>query len=242
MASYPTFDNRWFSQDISGDKFDELFEPHRRPEQRPGPAGVPLDPDQVVAHQPGHPGPLQPGLGVQAVRRLVGDARRTDRPPTTYDDDGGSTRRASIDARRLRAPASSARGATRSARHQRARAATARINVSCRWPCRATCSSTGSARSSSPRPGPTTSCCRTSSSSSASAPTPASTCPTSATAGCPTTRTRPTSSRAGSLAEGEEPELSPRRRHQPGDRPGPARRHADAARRRLLGASPTAAT
>lgn len=26
MASYPTFDNRWFSQDISGDKFDELFE------------------------------------------------------------------------------------------------------------------------------------------------------------------------------------------------------------------------
>ena len=26
MASYPTFDNRWFSQDISGAKFDELFE------------------------------------------------------------------------------------------------------------------------------------------------------------------------------------------------------------------------
>lgn len=26
MASYPTFDNRWFSQDISSEKFDELFE------------------------------------------------------------------------------------------------------------------------------------------------------------------------------------------------------------------------
>ena len=26
MASYPTFDNRWFSQDITEAKFDELFE------------------------------------------------------------------------------------------------------------------------------------------------------------------------------------------------------------------------
>ena len=26
MASYPTFDNRWFSQDISGEKFDEVFD------------------------------------------------------------------------------------------------------------------------------------------------------------------------------------------------------------------------
>jgi len=26
MASYPTFDNRWFSQDISGEKFDEGFD------------------------------------------------------------------------------------------------------------------------------------------------------------------------------------------------------------------------
>ena len=26
MASYPTFDNRWFSQDISGERFDELFD------------------------------------------------------------------------------------------------------------------------------------------------------------------------------------------------------------------------
>ena len=34
MASFPTFDNRWFGADISGNKFDELFQ-HIIPEQRP---------------------------------------------------------------------------------------------------------------------------------------------------------------------------------------------------------------
>ena len=81
MASYPTFDNRWFSQDISGAKFDELFEirsdsPGLR---RRGPAGVPARPRPGVAHEPGDPGPVQHGLGVQGVRRLVGAAHRADR-------------------------------------------------------------------------------------------------------------------------------------------------------------------
>ena len=46
MASYPTFDNRWFSQDISEAKFDELFRiPHRHARlRRRGPAGVPARP------------------------------------------------------------------------------------------------------------------------------------------------------------------------------------------------------
>ena len=48
MASYPTFDNRWFSQDISGAKFRELFE-IRSDEPDCGDEGqpqCPLDPDR----------------------------------------------------------------------------------------------------------------------------------------------------------------------------------------------------
>ena len=49
MASYPTFDNRWFSQDISGAKFRELFEirsdsPDCGDEGQPE---CPLDPDRA---------------------------------------------------------------------------------------------------------------------------------------------------------------------------------------------------
>jgi penicillin-binding protein 2 len=49
MASYPTFDNRWFSQDISGAKFRELFEirsdnPACGDEGQPE---CPLDPDRA---------------------------------------------------------------------------------------------------------------------------------------------------------------------------------------------------
>ncbi len=49
MASYPTFDNRWFSQDISGTKFRELFEirsdtPDCGDEGQPE---CPLDPDRA---------------------------------------------------------------------------------------------------------------------------------------------------------------------------------------------------
>jgi penicillin-binding protein 2 len=49
MASYPTFDNRWFSQDISGTKFRELFE-IRNDTPECGDEGQPecaLDPDRA---------------------------------------------------------------------------------------------------------------------------------------------------------------------------------------------------
>jgi penicillin-binding protein 2 len=48
MASYPTFDNRWFSQDISGAKFRELFEIRSdRPDcGDEGQPQCPLDPDR----------------------------------------------------------------------------------------------------------------------------------------------------------------------------------------------------
>lgn len=38
MASYPTFDNRWFNADVPAEKFDQLF-------PRPIPGGAPVDPD-----------------------------------------------------------------------------------------------------------------------------------------------------------------------------------------------------
>jgi penicillin-binding protein 2 len=49
MASYPTFDNRWFSQDISGTKFDELFTiPMDTPDcGDEGQPECPLDPDRA---------------------------------------------------------------------------------------------------------------------------------------------------------------------------------------------------
>ena len=41
IASYPTFDNRWFEADISGTKFREIF-----PSQKPD--GSPIDPDESI--------------------------------------------------------------------------------------------------------------------------------------------------------------------------------------------------
>ena len=51
MASYPTFDNRWFNAGVDSDKFDEIFPPQ--------PGEGELDPDRRRADQPGDPGPVQ---------------------------------------------------------------------------------------------------------------------------------------------------------------------------------------
>ena len=71
MASYPTFDNRWMGDD-------------RRREVRPAVPDkidpITARPRQVDPRQPRDPGPVQHGLVVQAVHRLVGDARRDHRP------------------------------------------------------------------------------------------------------------------------------------------------------------------
>ena len=41
MASYPTFDNRWFEADLTGTKFREIF-PSTKPD------GSPIDPDESI--------------------------------------------------------------------------------------------------------------------------------------------------------------------------------------------------
>jgi penicillin-binding protein 2 len=41
LASYPTFDNRWFEEDLSGGKFEEIF-PSTNPD------GTPIDPDESI--------------------------------------------------------------------------------------------------------------------------------------------------------------------------------------------------
>ena len=76
MASYPTFDNRWFSQDITRAKFDQLFtfRTDAARLRRRGPAGVPSRSGPRIAHQPGDSRSVQHGLGVQGLRRLVGAA------------------------------------------------------------------------------------------------------------------------------------------------------------------------
>ncbi len=69
MASYPTFDNRWFSAGISTDKFAQLFPPEDKYDPVRPAAAEP-------ARQPGDPGSLQRRLHVQAVHRLCRGARR----------------------------------------------------------------------------------------------------------------------------------------------------------------------
>ncbi len=64
MASYPTFDNRWFSAGVPKEKFDRAVPAHRvgrHDAARPGQGG---------AHEPGDPGPVQRRLDVQGLHRL----------------------------------------------------------------------------------------------------------------------------------------------------------------------------
>ena len=74
MASYPTFDNRWFSADVDSDEVrrDLPDQGPRRRQARPRPRR---------ARQPGDPGPVQHGLDVQGVHRLRRAGDRPARPP-----------------------------------------------------------------------------------------------------------------------------------------------------------------
>ena len=80
MASYPTFDNRWFESGVSGEKLEQGLpdQPDRRRRQRDPGARRRADPDRPGhrdAGQPGDPGSVQRGLDVQAVRGLGGAQR-----------------------------------------------------------------------------------------------------------------------------------------------------------------------
>ena len=203
---------------------------------------MPARPRPVVADQPGDPGPVQHRLGVQAVRRLVGAAHRADRTPTGTINDTARTRPG-------RSPedvcATGVKCVWRNSfctRHQRPvplrldQHADVAGRVERRVLLRASARRSSDARNNHELL--QNEICATS----ASAPTRGSTCRTSSTAACPTTRPKAALVESGVLAEGEEPSVLLGDDDQPVDRPGPARRHADPVGGRLLGASPTAAT
>ena len=89
---------------------------------------MPARPRPGVADQPGDPGPVQHGLGVQGVRRLVGAAHRADRAPTVRSTTAARTRRESID-EDVCATGHQVRVAQLVLPASTARAATARINM-----------------------------------------------------------------------------------------------------------------
>ena len=73
MASYPTFDNRWFSTEVDDAKFDEIF-PTETPRRSRS------TPTVAAARQPGDPGPVQRGLDVQGVHGLRRPGHRAHQP------------------------------------------------------------------------------------------------------------------------------------------------------------------
>ena len=175
MASYPTFDNRWFNAERRQRQVRPAV-PAAGPERRRRARPRPVEPDQ-----PGHPGPVQHGLGVQGVHRLRRAGHGADQPrhdlqrPGHVHDALDRSGRCAARAGALRVPQldlPARRPALRVRLRQRGRR---------RWPCRATRSTTSSARTSTTPPGTR---CRTTSACSASAPTPASTCRSSSTGGC----------------------------------------------------------
>ena len=119
---------------------------------------APLDPDQSALDQPGHPGPVQHGLVVQAVHRLRRARHRVDSAPATTYNDLGTYKL------RRRSTTTSAPGAMRCEFRNSTcppvgePCGTATVNVTTRWPCPATRSSTSSARTFCQHSGR---CCRT---------------------------------------------------------------------------------
>ena len=83
MASYPTFDNRWFSADVPDGEVRPDLPDH-------GTRRVAARPRQGGAHEPGDPGPVQRRLDVQAVHRLRRAGHRAAVAATTIFNDQGT--------------------------------------------------------------------------------------------------------------------------------------------------------
>ncbi len=81
MASYPTFDNRWFGADVDAAKFDQLF-----PRQVDG--GPPLDPDLSSLTNRAIQGQYNVGSAFKVFVAYAALATGTVAPGERYDDQG----------------------------------------------------------------------------------------------------------------------------------------------------------
>ncbi|MGI9053116.1 MAG: penicillin-binding transpeptidase domain-containing protein, partial [Ilumatobacteraceae bacterium] len=81
MASYPTYDNRWFSADISADKFNQLF-----PREVDG--GPPIDPDQSSLTNRAVQGQYNMGSAFKVFVAYAGLVTGLINADTTFDDQG----------------------------------------------------------------------------------------------------------------------------------------------------------
>jgi penicillin-binding protein 2 len=77
MASYPTFDNRWFSANVGGDKFEELF-----------PQGEGADPDEAVLTNRAIQGQYNLGSSFKPFTAYAALATGLLGPDTIYNDTG----------------------------------------------------------------------------------------------------------------------------------------------------------
>jgi penicillin-binding protein 2 len=77
MASYPTFDNRWFSANVGGDKFEELF-----------PQGEDADPDEAVLTNRAIQGQYNLGSSFKPFTAYAALATGLLGPDTVYNDTG----------------------------------------------------------------------------------------------------------------------------------------------------------
>ena len=232
MASYPTFDNRWFSAGVGGEKFDEIF-------PTDGPDGEQLDPDPPPLANRAIQGQYNMGSTFKVFTAYAalatGPAQRRhhlQRPGHVH----AAATRSQHDA-----CAPGVRCVFRNSFCPRStgRAGTATINVMQSLAVSSDAFFYKLGEEFYLTPGTQlqdqVAC-------SASAPTPASTCRSSSTGGCRRTSSRRSSSRSGVLGRGRGREHAARRRPAAGDRPGPAGGDAAAARRRLLGVRQRRAT
>ena len=77
MASYPTFDNRWFSADVDNDKFEDLF-----------PQGEGADPDRAVLPNRAIQGQYNLGSSFKPFTAYSALASGLLGPDTIYNDEG----------------------------------------------------------------------------------------------------------------------------------------------------------
>jgi penicillin-binding protein 2 len=81
MASYPTFDNRWFTADVDSEKFDQIF-PHQQPD------GPRLDPDKSVLTNRAIQGQYNMGSTFKPFTAYAALATGRLGPGSTYNDQG----------------------------------------------------------------------------------------------------------------------------------------------------------